>query len=119
MGTWLPETCRATCKGEIKDNTKVTSSWFLIHTELRYTVNHTSDLPRNEFLTDEIHGDCESRRSKTEWLSAVTDFLHNTLVLQMLLVRQLYFVVVRYERRASYSTETISLLAPDLFFFKF
>jgi len=31
MGTWLPETCWATCKGEIKDNTKVTSSWFLIH----------------------------------------------------------------------------------------
>ena len=22
----------------------MTSSWFLIHTELRYTVNHTSDL---------------------------------------------------------------------------
>ena len=34
MGTWLPETCWATCKGEIKDNTKVTSSWFLIHTRL-------------------------------------------------------------------------------------
>jgi len=35
MGTWLPETCWATCKGEIKDNTKVTSSWFLIHTEAK------------------------------------------------------------------------------------
>jgi len=44
MGTGLPETCWATCKGEIKDNTKVTYSWFPIHTELRYTVNHTSDL---------------------------------------------------------------------------
>jgi len=43
MGKWLPETCRATCKGEIKDYTKVTSSWFLIHNELRCTVNHTSD----------------------------------------------------------------------------
>ena len=32
MGTWLPEKCWATCKGEIKDNTKVTSSWFLIQT---------------------------------------------------------------------------------------
>jgi len=41
MGTWLPETCWATCKREIKDNTKVTSSWFLIHTEWRCTVNHT------------------------------------------------------------------------------
>jgi len=30
MGTWLPETCWATCKGEIKDHTKVTSSWFVI-----------------------------------------------------------------------------------------
>ena len=27
MGTWLPETCTATCKEEIKDSTKVTSSW--------------------------------------------------------------------------------------------
>jgi hypothetical protein len=45
MGTWLPETCWASCKGEIKDNTKVTSSWYLIHTELRCTVNHTSDFP--------------------------------------------------------------------------
>jgi len=31
MGTWLTETCWATCKGEIKDKTKVTSRWFLIH----------------------------------------------------------------------------------------
>ena len=29
MGTWLPETCRATCKGENKGLHKVTSSWFL------------------------------------------------------------------------------------------
>ena len=36
MGTWLPETCWATCKGEIKDSTKVTSSWFLIHTKKNY-----------------------------------------------------------------------------------
>jgi len=46
MGTWLPETCWATYKGEIKDNPNVTSSWFLIHTELRCTVNHTSDRER-------------------------------------------------------------------------
>ena len=43
MDTWLPETGWATCKREIKDNPKVTSSWFLIHTELRCTVNHTPD----------------------------------------------------------------------------
>jgi len=43
MGTWLPETCWVS-KREIKENTKVTSSWFLIHTELRCTVNHTSDI---------------------------------------------------------------------------
>jgi len=29
MGTWLPETCWATCKREIKDSTEVTSSCFL------------------------------------------------------------------------------------------
>ena len=34
-GTLLPETCWATRKGEIKNDTKVTSSWFLIHTEYR------------------------------------------------------------------------------------
>ena len=31
MGTWLPETCWATIRREIK-NTKVTSSWFFIST---------------------------------------------------------------------------------------
>jgi len=50
MGTRLPETCWTTCKGEIKDNTKVTSSWFLIHTKLRCTVNHTSDLRECNFM---------------------------------------------------------------------
>jgi len=40
-------------KEKIKVNTKLTSSWFLIHTELRCTVNHTSDLTfwrRNYFF---------------------------------------------------------------------
>ena len=54
MGTWLPETCSANCKGEIKDNTKVTSSWFLIHTELRCTVNHTLDLQKVWLLNGEL-----------------------------------------------------------------
>ena len=31
MGTWLPKTCRATIRREIK-NTKVTSSWFFLST---------------------------------------------------------------------------------------
>ena len=31
MGTWLPETCWATIRGEIK-NTKLTSSWFSLST---------------------------------------------------------------------------------------
>jgi len=44
MGTWLPETRWATCKAEINDNTKVTSSWFLINTEWQCTVNHTSGI---------------------------------------------------------------------------
>ena len=43
MGTWLPETCWATCTGVIKDNTKWHIVGFLSHTELRCTVNHTSD----------------------------------------------------------------------------
>jgi len=30
-------------KEKLKDNTKVTSSWFIIHTELRCTVNRTSE----------------------------------------------------------------------------
>ena len=43
MGTWLPETCWATSRREIK-NTKVTSTWFyLTHTELRCTVSHTQE----------------------------------------------------------------------------
>jgi len=33
IGTWLPETCWATCKGEIKDNTKWHLVGFLFHTE--------------------------------------------------------------------------------------
>ena len=32
MGTWLPETCWATIRREIK-NTKVTSSWFFLSTQ--------------------------------------------------------------------------------------
>ena len=41
MGTWLPETCWATCKREIKDNTKVTSSWFFLST-LNYDARSTT-----------------------------------------------------------------------------
>jgi len=41
-GKWLSETCWATCKVEIKDNTKVTSGWFLIPTEWQCMVSHTS-----------------------------------------------------------------------------
>ena len=50
----LPETCWATCKREIKDNTKVTSIWFLIHTELRCTVNDTSDLTLQILLNKDL-----------------------------------------------------------------
>jgi len=53
---------------------------------------------------------CEGRGPKAEWLSVVTDFLHKPLVLQTLLVRRLHFVVVRYEQRTSYCTETINFL---------
>ena len=44
MGTWLPETCWATIRREIKNTKSYIQLVFLIHTELRCTVNHTSDL---------------------------------------------------------------------------
>ena len=40
MGTWLSETCSASCKREINDNTKVTSSWFL--STLNYDARSTA-----------------------------------------------------------------------------
>jgi len=50
MGTWLPETCSATCKREMKDNTKVTSGWFLIHTVncvLRFYLQNLSQVAQH------------------------------------------------------------------------
>ena len=44
MGTWLPETCWATIRREIKNRKSDIKLVFLIHTELRCTVNHTSKL---------------------------------------------------------------------------
>ena len=41
MGTWLPETCWATIRREIKNTKSDIQLVFLIHTELRCTVNHT------------------------------------------------------------------------------
>ena len=43
MGTWLPETCWASIRREIKNTKSDIYLVFLIHTELRCTVNHTSD----------------------------------------------------------------------------
>ena len=43
MGTWLPETCWATIRRETKNTKSDIYLVFLIHTELRSTVNHTSD----------------------------------------------------------------------------
>ena len=43
MGTWLPETCWATIRREIKNTKGDIQLVFLIHTELRCTVNRTSD----------------------------------------------------------------------------
>ena len=40
--TSCPKHVEQLVKDKIKDNTKVTSSWFLIHTDLRCTVNHIS-----------------------------------------------------------------------------
>ena len=44
MGTWLPETCWVTIRREKKNTKSDIYLVFLIHTELRCTVNHTSDL---------------------------------------------------------------------------
>jgi len=49
MDTLLPETCWASSIGVIKDNTKWHLVSFLFHTELRCTVNHTSDLLKYQF----------------------------------------------------------------------
>ena len=43
MGTWLPETCWATSRREIK-NTKVTSSWFFISTQGKCKYRHSIDI---------------------------------------------------------------------------
>jgi hypothetical protein len=43
MRTWLPETCWATIRREIKNTKSDLYLVFLIHTELWCTVNHTSD----------------------------------------------------------------------------
>ena len=41
--TMCPKHIEQLIKEKIKNYTKVTSSWFVIHTELRCTVNHISD----------------------------------------------------------------------------
>ena len=46
MGTWLPETCSATIRREIKNTKSDIQLVLLIHTELRCTVSHTSDMLR-------------------------------------------------------------------------
>jgi len=49
MGTWLPETCWATIRREIK-NTKVTSSWFFLST-LNYDARSTSHQVHKRWYT--------------------------------------------------------------------
>ena len=41
MGTWLPETCWATIRREIKNTKKATSSWFFLSTQ-NYDVRSTT-----------------------------------------------------------------------------
>ena len=72
MGTWLRETCLATIRREIKNTKSDIYLVFLIHTELRCTVNHTSDLcdcfiikirrtKQNPFLSN-CHENCNQYR---------------------------------------------------------
>ena len=55
----------ATCKGEIKDNTKVTSSWFLIHT-VYITLVTTVNCCRNASCTPLLRSD--KCKVWTNWL---------------------------------------------------
>ena len=48
MGTWLPETCWATSRREIK-NTKVTSSWFFLST-LNYDARSTTPYMSSSYM---------------------------------------------------------------------
>ena len=57
MGTWLPETCWATIRREIKNTKSDIYLVFLIHTELRCTVNHTSEEVIT-YLTDSDRSQC-------------------------------------------------------------
>ena len=49
MSTWLPETCWATIRRDIKNTKSDIQLVFLIHTELRCTDNRTSDLHKRGF----------------------------------------------------------------------
>jgi len=77
MGTWLLETYWTTCKEEIKDNTKVTSSWFLIYTELRCKVNHTSDLNIILRLSYDTHLVCPQNHRRSDIPTWGTDRVYS------------------------------------------
>ena len=49
MGTWLPETCWATSRSEIK-NTKVTSSWFFLSTPNYDAQSTTHQIKKKTYL---------------------------------------------------------------------
>jgi len=122
MGTWLPETCWATCKGEIKNNTKVTSSWFLIHTELRCTINHTSDVSLYRydhralltFLSQTVN--CKMLCTARNWITmrSVTQWRDNMILQNSVPTQQ---ATLCYN--GNVNLHTWEGLKPDMYFISF
>jgi len=70
-GTWLPETCWATIRREMKNTKSDIYFVILIHTKLRCTVNHTSDL----YETILILRRNEPRYKNVYWSSCKVSFI--------------------------------------------
>ena len=78
MGTWLPETCWATIRREIK-NRKVTSSWFFLSTLLHssYRVNTGVKRPESVVISSPYWG--PSLNKEYSYTSILSLCLHSTL----------------------------------------
>jgi hypothetical protein len=88
MGTWLPETCWVTIRREIKNTKSDILLVFLIHTELRCTVNHTSDSYRPStqnvisiiaYLQDVSLETEQQHVTKSSMPSSITDIYFNII----------------------------------------
>ena len=100
MGTWLPETCWATVRREIKNTESDIYSVFLIHTELRCTVNHTSDTEVvciTENYDKMITDGASQRNQKTVFTDVLTALKRSSLKIRSIEPNQLHthFPVLR------------------------